>query len=823
MSAPRHEPGALTGIRVVEFGDIVSAPFCARLFADYGADVVKIERPGTGDTARSWGPFPGDVADSETSGLFFFCNTNKRSVAIDVRAPGGRAALLALLRHADVFIENQRPSDMREWGLDYRTLAAENPNLIMVSITPYGQTGPYADWHGYDLNAYHLTATGSRYCGHPGRAPLEHGTFSADFFGGYVATAWALGALYGRSMVGGQHLDVSTAEAIAALFTGAQNIGAYAQEGRFGRRTGAGMSLAAPARIVPCRDGFVWLIALEPAQWDGLRAAMGDPEWAAPEIFRDMLERGRNADLIYTMIEQWTMGLGKQEVMDLCQANGCPTTAVYSIDELVAHPHLAARGQLVELEHPVLGPVQVFGAPIRLPDCPGGPVAPAPLLGQHTREVLDEVVPAARDTTDHLGSAARGPAARARVTTAPAHLPLAGIRVANFGWSWVGPVAGQTFAFLGAEVYKIESHARIDINRTLPPFAEGIASPDRSLQNHAGWAGNGSVTLNLRDARGRDLARRLVAECDVVLENFGPGVMDRLGLGYDDLRRLRPGLVFVSMPAAGLDGPMSSVRTYGTSLSSIAGLDSITGYDESGPVTMENAFADPLGGIVGAIATLLALFHRRTTGRGQHVDYSQQEGALQFMGPALMDLAFNGRVAGPIDNRHPVGAGAPHGVFPCLGDDRWISIAVLSDDEWQRLCTAMGSPVWAEDPRLVTAAGRLAHLDDVHGPLAEWTLGFDDYELAGALQRHGVAAAPVLNVADLLHDPHYRARQTFIEVRHPLGFTETIYGSYVKLSRTVPDVRPGPAMGQDNDHVLRGLLGLSDTDFAHLVSVGVID
>jgi crotonobetainyl-CoA:carnitine CoA-transferase CaiB-like acyl-CoA transferase len=403
-------PGALTGVTVVEFGDAVSAPFCARLFADYGADVVKVERPATGDVARSWGPFPGDVPHPEKSGLFFFCNTNKRSVALDVTTPDGQAAMRALLRRADVFIENQRPSAMRAWGLDYGAIAGENPNLVMVSITPYGQTGPYADWHGYDLNAYHLTATGSRYCGARDREPLEHGTFSADFFGGYVATAWALGAVYGRGAVGGQHLDVSTAEAITALFTGAQNIGAYAQEGRFERRSGGGMSLAAPARILPCADGFVWLIALEAAQWDGLCAAMGNPDWAAPEIFRDLFERARNADLIYTMLEQWTMSLTKQEVMDRCQANRCPTTAVYTIGELVAHPHLAARGQIVELEHPVLGMMQVFGAPIRLPDCPGGPAAPAPLLGEHTRAVLRTLAGLDETALDRLvGTGVAGP------------------------------------------------------------------------------------------------------------------------------------------------------------------------------------------------------------------------------------------------------------------------------------------------------------------------------------------------------------------------------------------------------------------------------
>jgi crotonobetainyl-CoA:carnitine CoA-transferase CaiB-like acyl-CoA transferase len=188
---------------VVELADGVAAPFCARLFADYGADVVKLERPGRGDQARGWGPFPGDVPDPERSGVFFFCNTGKRSVALDPDDPTDRQRLDALLRHADVLVESQRSEDLRRWGLDPETLATTYPDLVAVSVTPFGRTGPYADWLGYDLNAYHLTATGSRYCGHPDRPPLEHGTFSADFFGGYAATAWALGALYGRDAIGG--------------------------------------------------------------------------------------------------------------------------------------------------------------------------------------------------------------------------------------------------------------------------------------------------------------------------------------------------------------------------------------------------------------------------------------------------------------------------------------------------------------------------------------------------------------------------------------------------------------------------------------------
>ncbi len=400
--------------------------------------------------------------------------------------------------------------------------------------------------------------------------------------------------------------------------------------------------------------------------------------------------------------------------------------------------------------------------------------------------------------------------------------PLEGIRVANFGWVWAGPVVGQTLSFLGAEVYKIESHARIDMTRTLPPFAEGIRDPNRSLSNHACWAGNGSVSLNLKKAEGIELAKALVAECDVVAENFGPGVMEELGLGYEDLRQVKPDIILFSMPAAGLDGPLRDVRTYGLSLTSTTGLDSLTGYDESEPIPMENAFSDPLNGILGGFAILAALAHRDRTGKGQHVDYSQQEAVMQMVGPAFMDYAINGRTAGPLGNRHPCAAAAPHGVFPCAGEDRWISIAVSEEAEWESLVEAMGNPGWARGPEYASLEKRTRNIDDLHRQVAAWTANLEVRELAQSLQARGVAAAPVSNVADLIRDPHFQARKTFIEVEHPLGFRETIYGSYVKLSRSPVPIRPGPVIGQDNERVLQGILGLSDERYARLVEDEVI-
>lgn len=818
--------GALDGIRVVELGQLVSAPYCAKLFADFGAEVVKVEPP-TGDLARQWGPFPGDQPHPEKSGLFQYLNTDKLGVTLDVDTEEGHEAFLALIADADVLIENNPPRFMRARGLDYDTLSKVNPNLVMISITPFGQTGPYRDWKGYDLNAFHLTAAGHRYCGLPGEAPLEHGTFSAEFYGAVTGAAWGLASVLGRDSIGGgQLLDVSCSEAIAATFVGGQNIGGYAQSGIFDRRTGIGMGLSAPAAIVPCKDGHVWMLVLETGQWRSLVRAMGNPEWAQLEMFDEKEVRGQNKDLIYTLVGEWAMQRGKLEIMECCQAEGAPVTAVLTIEEAAELEHLHERGYFVEVDHPVLGTLADLGAPFKLLASPGGPRSAAPLLGQHNDHVLD--IPAARAEPGAAPHATSPPAVSPQRRRSflgegrSGSAPLEGVRVANFGWVWAGPMVGQTLAFQGAEVYKIESQTRIDMTRTVPPFAAGERGVNRSLSHHAGWAGNGSVTLNLKKPEGIELAKELVSHCDVVIENFSPGVMERFGMGYRDLVEVRPDLIMFSMPAAGLTGPMRGVRTYGMSLASLTGLDSVTGYIEGPPLPMENAFSDPYNGILGAFAIEVALAHRERTGEGQHIDYSQQEAIMQLMGPAYMDYVMNGRVAGQFGNRHPLGMAAPHGVFPCAGDDSWVSIVVTDDDEWRGLVTAAGDAPWATEARFASASGRHQHIDDLHALVASWTAGFDHREVAELLQRHGVAATPVLSVGDLLDDPQYRARGTYIEVHHPAGFDETIYGAYVKTSRARAAVAPGPVLGCDNEHVFLDLLGMARERYDTLVADEII-
>ena len=277
---------------MVELGEGVSAAFCAKLFGDYGAEVIKIEKPAAGDTTRHWGPYPDDIPHPEKKWhLLYAKHQQAKRHPWMVDTAKGRELLVSLISTADVLIENYMPQQMKDWGLDYASLSKLAPNMIMISITPFGQTGPYANWKAYDLNTFHLTGAGSRYCGRQGEAPLEHGTYSAEYYGAYVAATWGLASVFAQDEVGGEHIDVSCAEAIAATFVGGQNIGGFAQDGVFGSRTGVGMPLAAPATILPCKDGHVWMLALEAAQWHGLVNAMGNPDWAQLEMFDDMFTR----------------------------------------------------------------------------------------------------------------------------------------------------------------------------------------------------------------------------------------------------------------------------------------------------------------------------------------------------------------------------------------------------------------------------------------------------------------------------------------------------------------------------------------------------
>jgi crotonobetainyl-CoA:carnitine CoA-transferase CaiB-like acyl-CoA transferase len=394
--------------------------------------------------------------------------------------------------------------------------------------------------------------------------------------------------------------------------------------------------------------------------------------------------------------------------------------------------------------------------------------------------------------------------------------PLQGIRVADFTMHAAGPFATLLLAELGAEVIKVESAARLDITRRPHPVYGRAEVPPFDMVN----AGKRSVTLNLKTPAGVDLARRLVAVSDVVTENFRPGVMERLGLGYLALRAVRPDLIMLSISTSGQTGPERGIAGYAPMFAALGGLGEATGYADGPPVELRHAM-DHTNGLVGAFAVLAALHHRRRTGQGQHIDLAMREVAASLIGETLLAQAMNGQAPRRMGNRDL--AMVPHGVYPCRGEDRWVGIAVGSDAEWGALRRALGDPEWARDPALEDAVGRRRREGQIDGHLSAWCRERSVEEVVWRLQRVGVAATPSMSAQDLLHDPHLREREAFPVLEDPRRGHRRVVGPPWRFSETPASVRKwSPDLGEDNQDVLAGLLGLTPGEIDALGGEGVV-
>lgn len=405
--------------------------------------------------------------------------------------------------------------------------------------------------------------------------------------------------------------------------------------------------------------------------------------------------------------------------------------------------------------------------------------------------------------------------------------PLAGVRVVDLSWVLAGPVVGRLMADAGADVIKVESRQRMDntrLGRALPSAEEGAEPTDRVPLFHALNAGKRSVAVDLRSPGAADVVKRLVAVSDVVVENFAPGVLDRLGLGYESLRAVNPTVILLSMSGTGQQGPLSDVPAYAPTVSSLAGLESLVGYPGEPPVGMIGAnFADSLGGLYGFHAVLVALWARDGLGVGQHIDYSEMDGVCTMLAEPLIDFALNGRVAVPSGNRTRDGA-APYGVFPAGGDDQWLALAVVSDQEWAAFVAATGGEPWTADPSYATAAGRREHRSALHDAIARYTSARARDETVELLRHHGVPASPVYEVGEWASDPHYLERGLLVEVDGlPGGGEVKVYGSpWQMLGTPVGPRGPGPALGQHTREVLRTVASISDAEIDELTASGVV-
>ncbi len=401
-----------------------------------------------------------------------------------------------------------------------------------------------------------------------------------------------------------------------------------------------------------------------------------------------------------------------------------------------------------------------------------------------------------------------------------ATLPLQGIRVLDLSWVWAGPYTGLQLAHLGAEVIKVESTLRPDINRRIPPFAEGRPGLDRGGSFNQWNQNKRSLALDLGHPKARRVVLDLAHKSDVAIENFSAGVLEKMGLAYRQLSERNPRLVMVSLSGFGQTGPISRNVAYGATVMAIGGLTALTGYRNQAPRSAGLSYPDPNSALHSVFAILAALWRRDRTGQGEYIDCSLLEAMVAVMPEALMAEEMRGEQPPRDGNRDPVLS--PYGVFHCAGEDDWISICVRDEEEWRNLCAAMGAPELAIDPRFATAIQRKRNEDALEEIVTAWTRKFDFLQLEKRLQQAGVAAAAVQSARDVAADEHLEARGFFARLNHPEVGVYTHAGTPWHFSATPVSVRtPAPQLGEATEYVVKEVLGYSDAEYRQLAAEGL--
>jgi benzylsuccinate CoA-transferase BbsF subunit len=398
---------------------------------------------------------------------------------------------------------------------------------------------------------------------------------------------------------------------------------------------------------------------------------------------------------------------------------------------------------------------------------------------------------------------------------------LKGVRIADFCWLWAGAYATGLLAILGAEVIKIESMARADPSRTMTfTMGQAFEGMDHSPVFNSINLNKLSVKLNLKQPKGVELAKKLVQISDVVTQNMRPGAMDNIGLSYETLKDVKPDIIMLSSSSFGAEGPLRRYGGYAPSFTSYSGLSHLTGYFDGAPNPMTGS-TDLMSATTGAFSVLAALNHRQNTGQGQHIDLSSVESLAVFTGDALMDYLMNGRVRSRRGNQDDIMS--PHNCYRCRGDDKWVSIAVSTEEEWQAFCGVMGNPDWTRDEKFSDAYSRWKNQDELDRLVTEWTLKYTHYEVTEMLQKAGVAAFPSLSNQEIFSDPHFKERKLSVEVEHPAMGKQVVLGAPWKLSETPAEVtKASPVMGENDEYVFGELLGLSSTEIKRLMDEQVI-
>jgi len=793
--------GALQGLKVLELGRHVAGPFCARLLADLGADVLKVEPP-DGDTSRSIGPFAIDRRDPAESGLFHFLNAGKRGTSRALSIPEELAWLHHELDDADVLVENLEPEERRLLGFDFAELEARHPHLVAVSLSPYGRSGPWADRPGSDITAQAASSLPLG-LGSEDRSPLRIPWDQADYQAGFHGAAATLCALRERQRSNrGQGIDISTAQVIAYLVGGMHNV--TAKNGNKWARRGSLLGGAPyPTGFFPCKDGFVCIASTTPAQWNAFLALMDNPKWAKEEHADNAIYLGLvDSKPAHHHFQEWLMTYSRQELLEMASAEGIVMGVAQYVDEVLASEQLAYRELWASFD--------VGGCDVRVPK-PGYQMSASPTAIRRRGPSLGATgAPAA---TGDAGRPAEEAAARTQ-SAKPRGGALEGVRVLDFGWNWAGPMAAQLLADMGAEVIRVETSKRQDLMRFLDYTSHFFCHNNRSKM---------STTINVGTPEGSRLVKELVQHADIVMDNFAAGVMERNGLSYDHLRAAKPDIIVVSMSMAGEEGPQRGMRGFASIATGYSGLELMVGYPDAGISTglLPFGLGDVTMSIQAVIGTLAALEYRDRTGKGQFVDVSQIDSATATMGEPLLDYQLNDRVAGAQGNAHP--GFCPHGIYAAAGDDRWVALAARDEVEWRALAIAIGRPEWAADGALATSDLRRARVAEIDASIADWVSARDRDVAADALAAAGVPAAPLLELTERNVHPHWVARKLTFQHEFEGWDPCTIYTTPWLLTATPPEVtRRTPLLGEHNDYVFRDLLRLDDETITRLTADGVL-
>lgn len=787
----------LKGFRALDLTTL-SGQLAGRMLADLGMEVIKIEPPG-GDPVRNLAPFITSTTGARLSTTFAHLNAGKASKILDLDQDGDRKTFLELVETADLVLESFQPGELDSKGLGYKDLAAVNPGIVMGSITGFGQTGPKKNFLCNDLVG--LAESGFLYIsGDPSMAPVRPPETQAYYFASLFATAGVLAALYRRERTGeGDHVDASMQETLA---THEHIVRLWANEKQIAKRAGSQHGSVAPAKIFPCRDGYVYLYVTR-QHWKLFLNVWKDhsPVFDAPDWLNNLYRRA-HADELNPAVEAFLGNFTTAEITELLQEKGIPCVPVNTPLGFANDEHVQGRGFIAPVEHAGFGIAKQPAIPFVI-DGTRPAVNSVPVLDGWR----DNGVP--RKTPEKANSA--------RSTD---NGPLDGMRIVSFDHVLAGPYGTTILAELGADLIKVESSkGGMDPFRFFGTGEDPNLSP-RFLEFNRNKR---SFTVNLKHPKGKGVLHDLVAKADAVLDNYSVEVVDRIGLSYNDLCRVKPDIINLRMPGLGTTGPKRHFSTVGVNITAFTGLTYLWNHPgvTHPPIGSQTVYPDYVSGVLCAIIIISGVLYRDRQKKGAFIDLAQSEATAFMIGANLMEAAARGIDPQPMGNASP--AVAPHGCYPCKGDDRWCVIAVETDAQWSALAKILGMDA-AGNSRLATNAARLKEREALDEVIGVWTQNHDAFAARDQLQAAGIPCGVVQTGEDLVNDPQLQGRSFIVGVDNPrlgrvvlpnfpLQFTNA------KLTRRWEF----PVLGRDTEAVLREVAGYDEATISAHKRDGVLE